>query len=111
MDEKNLNDENEELNAEYENNDGYFDNYNALNKNTNVYILFILYIFFRISELVQVIIMLKTNLTKENMMRERISKVNKKTKNKKNQKMVQISNRIKLITQIIKNNKRSKFDF
>jgi len=38
LDEKNLNDENEELNAEYENNDGYYDNYqnNELNKNTNV---------------------------------------------------------------------------
>jgi hypothetical protein len=43
LDEKNLNDENEELNAEYENNDGYYDNYpnNALNKNTNVNINFI----------------------------------------------------------------------
>ena len=45
LDEKNLNDENEELNAEYENNDGDYDNYqnNALNKNTNVNILFNLY--------------------------------------------------------------------
>lgn len=43
LDEKNLNDENEELDAEYENNNGYYDNYqnNALNKNTNVNFLFI----------------------------------------------------------------------
>ena len=49
LDEKNLNDENEELNAEYENNDGDYDNYqnNALNKNTNVNILFNLYQNFR----------------------------------------------------------------
>lgn len=39
FDEKVLNDENEELNAEFDNNDGYYENYqdNALNKNTNVY--------------------------------------------------------------------------
>lgn len=37
LDEKVLNDENEELNADYDN-DGYYENYqqNALNKNTNV---------------------------------------------------------------------------
>ena len=44
LDEKVLNDENEELNAEDENNDAFYENYqqNALNKNTNV-ILFCLY--------------------------------------------------------------------
>lgn len=44
LDEKVLNDENEELNGEFDNNDGYYENYqnNALNKNTNVKLNFFL---------------------------------------------------------------------
>lgn len=46
FDEKVLNDENEELNAEFDNNDAYFENYqnNALNKNTNVKNIFYRYL-------------------------------------------------------------------
>lgn len=46
LDEKVLNDENEELNAEDENNDAFYENYqqNALNKNTNV-IFFYFFLF------------------------------------------------------------------
>jgi len=71
FDEKVLNDENEELNAEFDNNDGYFENYqnNALNKNSNVKYTFssLIFLYIRISELVQAIQMLKFNILKLNL--------------------------------------------
>jgi hypothetical protein len=72
FDEKVLNDENEELNAEFDNNDGYFENYqnNALNKNSNVKYNFpsLIFLYIRISELVQAIQMPKFNILKLNLM-------------------------------------------
>lgn len=90
LDEKNLNDENEELMAEYENNDGYYDNYanNALNKNTNVIKILNFYFFFRISELE--IRMRIINFQKLSWMLERIW--SQKMRNKRNLIMDQIFN-------------------
>jgi len=73
FDEKVLNDENEELNAEFDNNDGYYENYqnNALNKNTNVNHIFLNDLLknkFRISEPEQAIKTPKISIQRLNWM-------------------------------------------